>query len=132
FGWLTDKISPKGASILNLLIIIAVSIMMLVAKEGDVTMYIIAFCGFWLILGGWLAIAPTTTLTFFGVKNYSRNYGIVFFAYGLGAILGGIISGQAKDAFGSYQVAFWPTLILGVVGLMIVMATLKPPVKKAA
>ncbi|HQL42830.1 MAG: OFA family MFS transporter [Spirochaetes bacterium] len=132
FGWLTDKISPKGASILNLLIIIAVSIMMLVAKEGDVIMYVIAFCGFWLILGGWLAIAPTTTLTFYGVKNYSRNYGIVFFAYGLGAILGGVISGQAKDAFGSYQVAFWPTLVLGVIGLMIVMATLKPPVKKAA
>jgi len=95
-------------------------------------MYVIAFCGFWLILGGWLAIAPTTTLTFYGVKNYSRNYGIVFFAYGLGAILGGVISGQAKDAFGSYQVAFWPTLVLGVIGLMIVMATLKPPVKKAA
>lgn len=132
FGWLTDKITPKGAAILNLLIIIAVSIMMLMAKEGDVVMYVVAFCGFWLILGGWLAIAPTTTLSFYGIKNYARNYGVVFFAYGLGAIIGGIISGQAKDVFGSYQVAFWPTLVLGVVGLMIVMALLKPPVKKAA
>jgi len=132
FGWLTDKITPKGAAILNLLIIIAVSVMMLMAKEGDVVMYVVAFCGFWLILGGWLAIAPTTTASFFGLKNYARNYGIVFFAYGLGAIIGGIISGQAKDVFGSYQVAFWPTLVLGVLGLMIVMAFLKPPVKKAA
>ncbi len=130
FGWLTDKITPKGAATLNLLIIISVSVMMLIAKEGDVLLYTIAFCGFWLILGGWLAIAPTTTAAFYGIKNYARNYGIIFFAYGLGAIIGGIISGQAKDVFGSYQFAFWPTLVLGVVGLMIVMALLKPPVKK--
>lgn len=129
FGWLTDKITPRGAAVVNLILIMAVSMMMLVAKEGDVTMYVIAFCGFWLILGGWLAIAPTTTLGFYGLKNYARNYGVVFFAYGLGAIVGGIISGQAKDMFGSYQVAFWPTLILGVVGLVLVLAFLKPPKK---
>ncbi|MCX7679943.1 MAG: MFS transporter, partial [Spirochaetes bacterium] len=126
FGWLTDKITPKGAAILNLLIIMTVSVIMLLAKEGDVAMYVVAFCGFWLILGGWLAIAPTTTLTFYGVKNYARNYGVVFFAYGLGAIVGGIISGQAKDVFGSYQFAFWPTLILGAIGLVLVLAFLKP------
>ncbi len=129
FGWLTDKITPKGAAVVNLLIIIAVSIMMLIAKEGDVGLYVIAFCGFWLILGGWLAIAPTTTLSFYGLKNYARNYGVVFFAYGIGAIAGGIVSGQAKDVFGSYQVAFWPTLILGAVGLVLVLVFLKPPKK---
>lgn len=129
FGWLTDKITPKGAAVVNLLLIMAVSVMMLFAKEGDVTMYVIAFCGFWLILGGWLAIAPTTTLSFYGLKNYARNYGVVFFAYGLGAIVGGIISGQAKDVFGSYQVAFWPTLILGAIGLVLVLLFLKPPKK---
>lgn len=129
FGWLTDKITPKGAAVLNLIIIIVVSILMLIAKEGDVALYVIAFCGFWLILGGWLAIAPTTTLGFYGLKNYARNYGVVFFAYGLGAIIGGLISGQAKDVFGSYQAAFWPTLILGAIGLVLVLAFLKPPKK---
>lgn len=129
FGWLTDKITPKGASVVNLLIVMAVSVIMLLAKEGDVAMYVIAFCGFWLILGGWLAIAPTTTLSFYGLKNYARNYGVVFFGYGLGAIVGGIISGQAKDVFGSYQVAFWPTLILGAIALVLVLIFLKPPKK---
>jgi MFS family permease len=64
------------------------------------------------------------------VKNYAKNYGLVFFAYGLGAILGGIIAGQAKDTFGSYAVAFYPTAGLAVIG-MIIAFTLMKPVKKA-
>jgi MFS transporter, OFA family, oxalate/formate antiporter len=131
FGFLTDKVGPKIAASINLVIILAVSLLMLAAGEGSSTLYVAAFIGFWLCLGGWLAIAPASTATFFGMKNYTRNYGTVFFAYGLGAILGGIISGQAKDVFGSYTFAFYPTAGLAVVGLVLVLLFLKAP-KKAA
>jgi MFS family permease len=129
FGWLTDKITPRNAALLNLIIILIVSIIMIFAKEGDTTLYTFSFIGFWLCLGGWLAIAPTATATFFGMTHYARNYGVVFFAYGLGAIIGGIISGQAKDVFGTYTFAFYPTAVLAVVGLVLAFAVLKPPKK---
>lgn len=129
FGFLTDKITPRNAAILNLTIILIVSLIMIVAKEGDTGLYTISFIGFWLCLGGWLAIAPTATASFFGMKNYARNYGVVFFAYGLGAIVGGIISGQAKDVFGTYTVAFYPTAVLAVVGLVLAVTLLKTPKK---
>jgi predicted MFS family arabinose efflux permease len=63
------------------------------------------------------------------MKNYARNYGVVFFAYGVGAIVGGIISGQAKDVFGTYTYAFYPTAVLAVIGLIIAFALLKAPKK---
>ena len=129
FGFLTDKITPRYATILNLLIILIVSVIMITAKEGDTMLYTISFIGFWLCLGGWLAIAPTATAAFFGMKNYASNYGVVFFAYGLGAITGGIISGQAKDVFGTYTYAFYPTAVLAVVGLVLAVALLKTPKK---
>ena len=129
FGFLTDKITPRNAAILNLILILTVSIIMIFAKEGDTGLYTISFIGFWLCLGGWLAIAPTATATFFGMKNYARNYGVVFFAYGLGAIIGGIISGQAKDVFGTYTVAFYPTAVLAIVGLVMAAVLLKTPKK---
>lgn len=97
--------------------------------RGSVNLYIIAFIGFWMCLGGWLAIAPTSTATFFGMTNYARNYGVVFFAYGIGAIFGGIISGQAKDVFGTYTFAFYPTAVLAVVGMVLAALLLKPPKK---
>lgn len=129
FGFLTDKLGPRNATFLNLVLILVVSLIMIVAKEGDTGLYTLSFIGFWLCLGGWLAIAPTATGTFFGMKNYARNYGVVFFAYGLGAIVGGIISGQAKDVFGTYTVAFYPTAILAVVGLVLAFVFLKTPKK---
>ena len=129
FGLLTDKITPRYAAMLNLAIILIVSIIMIIAKEGDTNLYVISFVGFWMCLGGWLAIAPTATATFFGMQNYARNYGVVFFAYGLGAIVGGIISGQAKDVFGTYTFAFYPTAVLAAAGLVLAAILLKPPKK---
>jgi len=130
FGSLTDMITPKWAAVLNLVLILVSSALMLMAGEGSVALYVVAFCGFWLTLGGWLAIAPTATATYFGMKNYARNYGVVFFAYGIGAIIGGIISGSAKDTFGSYAVAFKPTLAMAIVGIVLAVALIKP-LKKA-
>jgi MFS family permease len=129
FGFITDKLTARYATMINLAIILLVSILMIKAGEGDTNLYVISFIGFWLCLGGWLAIAPTATATFFGMKNYARNYGVVFFAYGLGAIIGGIISGQAKDVFGTYTVAFYPTAVLAVVGLVLAFVLLKMPKK---
>ena len=130
FGVLTDKLSPKMAAIISFVIILACSLGMLAAGPGSVMLYTICFIGFWLCLGGWLAIAPTATTIFFGVKNYAKNYGLVYFAYGIGAILGGIIAGQAKDTFGSFSVAFYPTAGLAVIGIVIAFVMMKP-VKKA-
>jgi MFS family permease len=97
--------------------------------EGNYILYAIAFIGFWLCLGGWLAIAPAATATFFGMQSYARNYGVVFFAYGIGALLGGIISGFAKDIFGSYKFAFGPTAALAVLGIVLALIFIKPPKK---
>jgi len=129
FGVLTDKLTPRIAAIISYVIILVCSLGMLTAGQGSIALYVVCFIGFWLCLGGWLAIAPTATTSFFGVRNYAKNYGLVYFAYGVGAILGGIISGQAKDAFGSYAVAFYPTAALAVVGIIIAFVLLKPPKK---
>jgi MFS family permease len=129
FGFITDKFTARKAAMLNLLIILVVSILMIKAGEGDTNIYIISFIGFWLCLGGWLAIAPAATATFFGMKNYARNYGVVFFAYGFGAIIGGIISGQAKDVFGTYTYAFYPTALLAAIGIVLCFLFVKQPKK---
>jgi OFA family oxalate/formate antiporter-like MFS transporter len=129
FGWLTDRLSPRWAAVLNLVIILAASLAMLRAGEGTTAVYVASFACFWLCLGGWLAIAPTATAAYFGMQHYSRNYGAVFFAYGLGAILGGFVSGNAKDMFGSYVYAFVPTAGLAAVGIGLAFALLAPPAR---
>lgn len=130
FGWLTDKITPRWASVVSLVIILAASLLMLSATAGTTVLYIVCFCLLWLCLGGWLAIGPTATTTFFGAKNYARNYGVVFFAYGIGAIFGNVISGQSKDLFGNYSIAFIITAVLALIGIVLSALLLRSPKAK--
>jgi MFS transporter, OFA family, oxalate/formate antiporter len=129
FGWLTDRIKPKMAAILSYVMILVASIVMLNTGKGQIINYFFAFSLLWLSLGGWLAIAPTATLSMFNPVNYTKNYGIVFTAYGAGALAGTLVAGNAKDIFGSYTNAFIPTAILSILGILIATFALKPDPK---
>lgn len=127
FGWLTDRITPRWVATLSMVIIFAASLLMLRAMPGTAWLYAACFASLWICHGAWLTIAPTSTASFFGAKNYPRNYGIVFFAYGVGAILANVISGKSVDMFGSYDRAFIAVAALAVVGALLSVVMLKPP-----
>jgi len=149
FGWLTDRLTPRYAAILSFVLILVGSVGMLPAGNTGLAMtvrlacFIFSFCCLWMCLGGWLAIAPTSTTTFFGPKNQPNNYGIMFSAYGLGAIAGNLLSGYVKDNFvdnmvngklvkanvhpEAYMYIFYVTLVLAVVGILVAYLAMKPP-----
>ncbi|MFH1774729.1 MAG: OFA family MFS transporter [Methanobacteriota archaeon] len=127
FGWLTDRLTPRCSAIISFILIFLASIGMLNAGETEIVLYMLCFCCFWLCLGGWLAIAPTSTATFFGTKHHGKNYGVTFTAYGVGAISGTLISGRLRDIFGSYIYAFYPTAALAIIGIAIAIFLLKQP-----
>ena len=60
------------------------------------------------------------------MKDYARNYGIVFTAYGIGAIIGNILAGQAKDIFGLYVKVFPYIMVLAIIGIIAAIILLKP------
>ena len=132
FGWLTDRFTPKLAAIVSFVMILIASIMMLSANQGDVLTYLVAFSLFTFSFGGWLAIAPTATLTLFGAEDYTKNYGIVFTAFGVGALGGTLLAGQIRDIFGSYTAFFYPTAVLAIVGIVLAVFMLKRSVTTAA
>jgi MFS family permease len=128
FGTLTDKLTPRNAAIVSfVLIAIACLMMMTMAGPGADAVYIVSFALLWMCLGGWLAIAPTATATFFGTCDYPRNYGVVFLAYGAGAIVGPQLAGFIKTASGSYMGVFPYVVGLAVIGIIIAFIMLKPP-----
>ncbi|ADO77565.1 L-lactate MFS transporter [Halanaerobium praevalens] len=119
FGALTDKFKAKKTAVISFSLIIIASLLMIINDSANQILYFISFSIFWLNLGGWLAIAPAATSFFFGKKNYSKNYGYLFTAYGVGAIIGNLISGRIRDILGSYEFVFYPTLILAGLGILI-------------
>ncbi|MBU7581890.1 MAG: OFA family MFS transporter [Nostoc sp. TH1S01] len=125
FGWFTDRFSPKLAAIVSFTLVLIASLMMLKAGQGTVATYLIAFALFYFSFGGWLAIAPTTTLILFSSADYAKNYGLVFTAYGAGALGGTLLAGRIRDIFGSYTVFFYPTTALAILGIVLAVFMLK-------
>jgi MFS family permease len=126
FGTLTDKLTPPRTAILSYVLIIVASLLMF-TNPASITMYTVSFMILWLCLGGWLAIAPAATASYFGAKDYARNYGLVFTAYGVGAIIGNLMAGAAKDTLGGYVNVFPYVAILAAVGIVVAFVMLKPP-----
>ncbi|HIJ06401.1 MAG: Major facilitator superfamily MFS_1 [Methanomicrobiales archaeon 53_19] len=128
FGWLTDLLRPKNTAMISFLLIAAASLL-LWQVPSQIT-YIVAFCILWGCLGGWLAIAPTATARYFGTCDYPRCYGLVFLAYGAGAIAGPQLAGFIRDSTGSYIGVFPYIMVLAIIGAVIGFFLLRPVVNQ--
>jgi MFS transporter, OFA family, oxalate/formate antiporter len=140
-GFVTDKLGPRVAAMITFTVILVAAIIMIMVKSGDLVsqahkiMYFVAFIAFYLGLGGWLAIAPTATAQYFGVKNSARNYGVVFLAYGVGGLIATFVAAYSGKIFGGSDAllsAFIPVAILAGLGLVLAFFFMKPPKAKNA
>lgn len=125
FGALTDRITPRNTALVSFVLIAAVSVALWQAPS--VPVYVAGFAILWGCLGGWLAIAPTATASYFGTCDYPRCYGIVFLAYGAGAIAGPQLAGFIKTTTGTYMGVFPYVLVLALLGFTLALVLMKPP-----
>jgi MFS family permease len=125
FGALTDRLTPRNAAVVSFILIALASYLMW--QVPVVPVYVLAFALLWGCLGGWLALAPAATARYFGTRDYPRCYGVVFLAYGAGAIAGPQLAGVIKTSTGSYNGVFPYVLVLAISGMFIAFIMMKPP-----
>lgn len=77
----------------------------------------IAFC-----FGGNITVFPAIVGDFFGLKNHSKNYGVIYQGFGLGALAGSFIAAQ----LGGYHATFIVIAALSVLSLLLTLI-IKPP-----
>lgn len=108
-------------------------IMLFLYKLGSTTVTLIvaaSIIGF--NFGGNFALFPAATADFFGNKTVGKNYGFVFFAYGIAGIAGPQLAGVFKDAaISAESPTAWltPFIIAGIaciLGAFIILLA-KPP-----
>ncbi len=125
FGYLTDRFSPRNTAMFTFALLALASFAMW--QVPLVPVYILAFSVLWGCLGGWLAIAPTATATYFGTRDYPRCYGVVFLAFGAGAIAGPQLAGFIRTTTGNYLGVFPCVLASAVIGFLVAFFLMKPP-----
>jgi MFS transporter, OFA family, oxalate/formate antiporter len=131
WGIVSDKLGRKTS--IFLMCFLQGVIMLLLYKFGGSTItFIVAAAIIGFNFGGNFALFPAATADFFGNKTVGKNYGFVFFAYGIAGIAGPQIAGLFKDAAkGANDPSAWlpPFIIAGIaclLGATIILFIKKP------
>ena len=97
FGHLMDAWGFVRSVTLSTGMILFAAVMAMVNHGESLMIYAVSFGLFWLNLGAWLAMVPAAIKEYFGIEGYARRYGVAFTAYGVGAIIGTVMSGVLLD-----------------------------------
>jgi len=123
-GWVSDRLGRTNTMLL--VFVIQAANMLLFSSYRTPAALLIGSILTGLAYGSLLSLFPSATYDFFGLKNAGVNYGLVFTAWGAGALIGPIIGGRAADLTGGYTASY-----LISAGLLAVAAVLsfitKPP-----
>lgn len=124
-GGLSDKMSRTKVSAIAFAII-AVSASIVLFIPLNFAWFLVSIGGIAFAFGGNLTIFPTVVGEYFGLKNSSKNYGIIYQGFGIGGLLGGVIA-RVMDGL---RPTFYLVLIMSVIDF-IIMILIKAPQEKA-
>ncbi len=119
FGYLSDRFDLTLIIKLAIGLLLVSGVMAYLNKGVYYGVYLLSFSGFWFILGAWLAIAPNAIKSIYGLNNYSKRYGVLFTAYGFGAIIGVSVSGLILDALNATQSLYIIIIVVSLLSLVL-------------
>jgi len=115
-GTLSDKVGRMRVisftMLVTILAIAALSFMTLSHTLFFICVGAVAFC-----FGGNITVFPAIVGDFFGLKNHSKNYGIIYQGFGLGALAGSFVANH----FGGFHATFMVMGVLSVISLLITL-----------
>ncbi len=129
-GMLSDKIGRK-TTLFICFIFQAVLILLLSQAKGDSsltspTALIIITALIGANYGSNLALFPSFTKDYYGLKNFGVNYGLVFTAWGIGGFMLARLAGMMYDKHQTFTTAYYFASIL-LVAAAITVLFIKPP-----
>ncbi|MGI9338636.1 MAG: MFS transporter [Gammaproteobacteria bacterium] len=117
-GWAGDRFSKKNSLAVFYLCRSAVIVLFLLAPKSDAAVMLFgAAIGFF-----WLGTVPLTSglvAVFFGTRQMSMLYGVVFVSHQVGSALGAYSGGAFFDATGSYNAVWFICIALGVLAAVL-------------
>lgn len=121
WGTLSDRIGRLKA-IFFMFIITAVSMIVMSVVSLNYFIFFACLAGIAFCFGGFLAVFPTITGDFYGIKTLGANYGVIYQAYGIAALVGPFIVRSA----GGLKPTFMISAILAIIGCVLTIMVKQP------
>jgi len=129
-GMLSDKIGRKATLFICFVSQAILIFLLSIANNsnflGTVTIMALISALIGANYGANLALFPSITKDFYGLKNFGVNYGLVFTSWGVGGFVLAFVAGKMYDKYQTFNIAYYSAAVLLVVAAIMVFF-LKPP-----
>lgn len=115
-GTLSDKIGRLRVVLLTM-IVTAVSVFTLAFSTLHLVQFYCCVCAIAFCFGGNITVFPAITGEFFGIRNQTKNYGVIYQGFGFGPIVASAIA----SATGGFTSTFAVVGIMCIVSIVMVL-----------
>ncbi|MCL2226718.1 MAG: OFA family MFS transporter [Oscillospiraceae bacterium] len=119
WGAVSDKIGRYQALIL--MYAMTAGMLLVLHSATDFTLFVVSVMGIGLCFGGFLGVFPSISAENFGTANLGMNYGVLFIAFGVAALVGPRLAATFFQSTGSHSLAFVIATIMSIVALVIMV-----------
>jgi OFA family oxalate/formate antiporter-like MFS transporter len=123
-GALSDKVGRLKV-VSGALVVTAIAVSILSFVPLNFPLFSACVAGIAFCFGGNITVFPAIVADFFGLTNQSKNYGIIYQGFGIGALSGSFIA----ETLGGFVSTFIVIAILCIISLFIAL-TIKPPYQR--
>ncbi|BDU40217.1 L-lactate MFS transporter [Vibrio nigripulchritudo] len=126
-GILSDKIGGVRTLLLAF-VLQGINMVLFATFTSEFTLIIgtaIAAVGY----GTLLAVFPSITAEYYGLKNYGTNYGVLYTSWGIGGAIGAAVVGYSMTNGGGFGLAY--TISAVMMGVCVVLALITKPISES-
>lgn len=122
-GSLSDKFGRKPMFILSYAVTFIAVATLAFSSHLSIPVFYTAMMAVGFFFGGTITVYPTMAGDYFGLKNHSQNYSLIYQGFGFGSLAGAVILSLAG---GNLSVVFNVYLVMLVISLLIWLFIKKP------
>ncbi|MBP3039874.1 OFA family MFS transporter [Bacillaceae bacterium Marseille-Q3522] len=125
-GALSDKVGRLKV-VSGTMLVTAAAVLTLSFAELNYPLFFACVAGIAFCFGGNITVFPAIAADFFGLKNQSKNYGVIYQGFGLGALSGALIAA----ALGGFLPTFHVIAVLCLLSFVITLSIKTPGQEEA-
>ena len=115
WGWVSDKTGRELA--MGVAFLLQAGCLLLVLTIGRLSgpLFTVSLVLVFLTWGEVFSLFPSLVGDYYGAKNATSNYGVMYSAKGVASIIGGVVAALLYETFGSWDACFYGSALLALI-----------------
>lgn len=132
WGWFSDRRGRENTMVIAFLLQAACLVSVVTIGRTSGLMFTVTLVLTYFTWGEIYSLFPSTLGDYFGSKYATSNYGFLYSAKGVAAIIGGYLAAKLFEQFGSWDAVFYGSAVLALLSGVTAFAMRTAPLPKRA